>query len=125
MYDDIVAHALEEAPNECCGVIASSGDSLVKVFRAMNKFASPLRYEIADKDAIRINREIDEAGWDYGAIYHSHTRSAPYPSQTDISLATMWAQVIFLIVGVAEGQPEVRAFRIVDKKVSELEVEVA
>ncbi len=58
------------------------------------------------------------AGWDYGAIYHSHTRSAPTPSQTDINMALvpgvgpLWPGSIYIIVGLAEAEPEVRAFRI-------------
>jgi proteasome lid subunit RPN8/RPN11 len=117
-YEEMVSHALTEAPNECCGIVASVDGEAVRVFRATNAEASPLRYEMDGNDQIRIQNEIDAQRWDYGAIYHSHTRSAPYPSQTDINMAfhpevgAVWPGSIYIIIGVAGPAPEVRAFRI-------------
>jgi proteasome lid subunit RPN8/RPN11 len=118
LYDEMVAHALAEAPNECCGIVASVDGEAVRVFAARNAAASPLRYVMDSGDQIRIQEEIDGQGWDYGAIYHSHTRSAPYPSQTDINLAfipgvgAVWPGSVYIIVGVAGPEPVVTAFRI-------------
>jgi proteasome lid subunit RPN8/RPN11 len=118
LYDEIVAHALEDAPNECCGIVASADAEAVAVYRARNAVASPLRYEMDAADQVRIQEEIDAQRWDYGAIYHSHVRSAPYPSQTDINMAfipdvgPLWPGSIYIIVGIAAEQPEVRAWRI-------------
>ena len=67
--------------------------------------------------------EIDEADLDLGAIYHSHTRSAPYPSQTDINLA-FYPDAAYVIVGLADGDAYVRAFRIRDCEVAEAELVV-
>jgi proteasome lid subunit RPN8/RPN11 len=122
LLDEIIAHAREDAPNECCGMIASANGSAVRVFRATNSAASPLRYEIDGLEQYRIQTEIEDSGWDLGAIYHSHTRSAPYPSQTDINLA-FYPDSLYVIVGVAGDEPEVRAFRIVDQQVSEVALE--
>ena len=93
------------------------------LYRARNAAASPLRYEIDGLEQYRIQMEIEDRGWDLGAIYHSHTRSAPYPSQTDINLA-FYPEALYLIVGVADSEPELRAFRIVDAHVHEVEIEV-
>jgi [CysO sulfur-carrier protein]-S-L-cysteine hydrolase len=123
MVDELIAHAREDAPNECCGMIASADGEAVRVYRATNSAASPLRYEIDGLEQYRIQTEIDDAGWDLGAIYHSHTRSAPYPSQTDINLA-FYPESLYVIVGLAGGEPEVRAYRIVDERVSEVALEV-
>ncbi len=118
LYEDLVAHALEEAPNECCGIVASVDGEAVRVFRARNAAASALRYEMDAADQLAIMAEIDAQRWDYGAIYHSHTRSAPQPSQTDINMAfrpgvgVLWPGSIYVIVGVAGDAPEVRAWRI-------------
>ena len=60
-----------------------------------------------------VRQAIEDAGWELGAIYHSHTRSPPVPSQTDINLA-FYPDALYVIVGVAGSAPEVRAFRIVD-----------
>jgi proteasome lid subunit RPN8/RPN11 len=71
----------------------------------------------------RIQTAIEDAGLELGAIYHSHTRSAPEPSQTDINLA-FYPDALYLIVGLAQGEPDVRAWRIVDGVVSETALEV-
>ena len=120
---DIVAHAEADAPNECCGMIAAADGEAVRVYRAANAAASPLRYEIDGLEQYRIQTEIEDAGWDLGAIYHSHTRSPPVPSQTDINLA-FYPDALYVIVGVAGSAPEVRAFRIVDAQVEEVDLAV-
>jgi len=123
LYDEMIAHARTEAPNECCGMVASRDGEAVTVYRAENAAASPLRYEIDGAEQYRIQMAIDEADLDLGAIYHSHTRSAPYPSQTDINLA-FYPDALYVIVGLADGDAEVRAFTIRDGQVAEAELVV-
>ena len=124
LYDEIVAHAREDAPNECCGMIASRAGEAVEVHRAENAAASPLRYEIDGAEQYRIQMAIEDAELELGAIYHSHTRSDPYPSQTDINLA-FYPEALYVIVGVAGAEPLVRAFTIRDGRVSEADLVVA
>jgi [CysO sulfur-carrier protein]-S-L-cysteine hydrolase len=119
-----VAHAREVAPDECCGLVASSNGDAVRVYRATNAEHSPVKYVVAPLDQIRIQNDIDNNGWDLGAIYHSHTRTDPFPSQTDINLARNWPDPLYVIVGVAGDEADVRAFHIVDGAVSETELEV-
>jgi [CysO sulfur-carrier protein]-S-L-cysteine hydrolase len=130
LYEEMVAHALAEAPNECCGIVASVDGEAVRVFTAANAAASPLRYVMDGDDQLRIQEEIDAHGWDYGAIYHSHTRSDPLPSQTDINMAyvaavgPLWPGTIYIIVGVAGEEPQARAFRIESETPEEVELSV-
>jgi [CysO sulfur-carrier protein]-S-L-cysteine hydrolase len=123
LYDELVAHAVADAPNECCGMVASRDGEAIKVFRAANIAASPLRYEIDGAEQYRIQMEIDDRGLDLGAIYHSHTRTDPYPSQTDINLA-FYPDALYIIVGVAGDQAEVQAYEIRDGKVADAELTV-
>ena len=123
LLDEIVAHARAEAPNECCGMVASDDGRAVEVYPAVNAAASPLRYEIEPADQYRIEMAIDGGGHDLGAIYHSHTRSEPYPSQTDVNLA-FHPQALYVIVGLASGDPDVRAYRIVDGRIDDAALEV-
>jgi [CysO sulfur-carrier protein]-S-L-cysteine hydrolase len=123
LLDEIVAHARSEAPNECCGMVASDDGRAVEVYPAVNAAASPLRYEIDPADQYRIEMAIDGGGHDLGAIYHSHTRSEPYPSQTDVNLA-FHPQALYVIVGLASGEPDVRAYRIVDGRIDDGALEV-
>jgi [CysO sulfur-carrier protein]-S-L-cysteine hydrolase len=124
MIDEMVAHAREVAPDECCGLVASSNGDAVRVYRATNAEHSPVKYVVDPHDQIRIQNDIDNNGWDLGAIYHSHTRTDPFPSQTDINLARNWPDPLYVIVGVAGDEADVRAFHIVDGAVSETELEV-
>jgi proteasome lid subunit RPN8/RPN11 len=113
LFDELVAHAREEAPNECCGWIGAKDGVATTLYRARNTFASPLRYEIDAGDTHRIFLAIDEAGEDVGATYHSHTRSLPIPSQTDVNAANpLLGDALYIIVGVKDPEPDVRAFRI-------------
>jgi [CysO sulfur-carrier protein]-S-L-cysteine hydrolase len=133
LVDEMVAHALQDAPDECCGMVASRDGEAVRVERARNAAASPLRYEVDPRDQFRIQERIEDEALELGAIYHSHTRSEPYPSQTDINLALthdgrqeLWPGTLYVIVGVAGEEPEVRAFRIAaGGGVSEVALEVA
>lgn len=125
LYEQMVAHARAEAPNECCGVVATNGDgSARQVFAATNKHASPLRFEIEGLDLLRISNEIDDAGLEIGAIYHSHTRTAPEPSQTDINGAAQWPGALWVIVGLADDEPDVRTWAIEDGRVTQAELVV-
>lgn len=124
LVDEIVAHARAEAPNECCGMIAARDGRAVAVHRTRNIHASPLRYEIDPRDQLEVMKAIDEAGLELAAIYHSHTRSAPLPSPTDVNLAKWWPEPVYVIVGLQSAEPDVRAWRIVDGAVSEAALEV-
>lgn len=104
-------------------MIAADNGRAVRVYPATNAAASPLRYEIDPQDQLRIQTTIDDAGLELGAIYHSHTRSAPYPSQTDVNLA-FYPEAVYVIVGLAEREPEVRAYRIVDSAIEEVELAI-
>jgi proteasome lid subunit RPN8/RPN11 len=125
LLDEIVAHARDEAPNECCGMVAGSDGRATRVYRARNAEASPLRYTIHPQDQFRITMEISERGEEIAAIYHSHTSSPAEPSQTDISLAENWPDPVYLICSLdGPDAPSVRGFTIRDRLVEEVELDV-
>ena len=120
--DEMVKHAQEDAPNECCGIIAGAGGTATKLFRAKNAEASPYRYSVDSDDLFRIFRECDGNDWDFLAIYHSHTASEAYPSPTDVRLA-FWPEAYYVLVSLQDAaNPVVRAFRILDGVISEEEI---
>lgn len=125
LIDEIVAHACEEAPNECCGMIGGDGDAATRVYRAINAEASPLRYSLDANDLFRITREIERNGEELVGIYHSHTRTAAYPSQTDVNQAELLANYVQVIVSLEiPEKPEVRGYWIRDKQIEETELDV-
>ncbi len=123
LLDELIEHARAEAPNECCGMIAAVDGRAVAVHRATNTAHSPLRYEMDGREQYKLQTAIEDAGQDLGAIYHSHTRSAPLPSQTDINLA-FYPESLYVIVGVKGSEPDVRAWRIADGRYDEAPLEV-
>jgi [CysO sulfur-carrier protein]-S-L-cysteine hydrolase len=113
--DEVIAHAEADAPNECCGYMSLADGRVHEVFRAQNLRNSPYGYEIDPKSLLAAN-DLDDDGFGV-AIYHSHPRSAPEPSQTDINLAH-YPHWLYLIVSLAD-EPELRAWRIADGRVEE------
>jgi proteasome lid subunit RPN8/RPN11 len=112
LAQELVAHAIADLPNECCGMIAGSGSVATRVLRAANTEGSPFMYVMDPREQLRIMDDIEDAGEDLLAIYHSHTRSAAYPSRTDVELA-FFPDTLYLIVSIADREaPEIRAFRI-------------
>ena len=128
LLDELVAHALEDPGNEVCGVVAVEPGAPARaagVLRATNIHASPLKFEIDPKELLALYLGIEAAGNELGAIYHSHVRSPPYPSQTDINFAASWPGVEWIIVGLATGaEPEVRSYLIEQGEVREVPLKV-
>ena len=123
--DAIVSHARADAPNECCGVVATRDGVVVGVYAAQNVAASPLRFEIDSLELLRLVTGIEDRGEELGAIYHSHTRSAAHPSQTDVNFAAGWPGVEWIIVGLAVDEAaEFRSFRIDGGVVTEVGIDV-
>jgi proteasome lid subunit RPN8/RPN11 len=121
LLDEIVAHAREDSPNECCGLLAGHGEAAEAVVRARNLHESPRSFEVADMP--RLLGTIENDGMEHIGTYHSHTRSEAYPSQTDINLAELWPGLIWVICSLETDTPVVRAFKIEGPEVHELAIE--
>jgi [CysO sulfur-carrier protein]-S-L-cysteine hydrolase len=124
LYEEMLAHAQAEDPNECCGMIGTRDGAAVQVWAAENTAASPLRFVIDPRELFATYTAIEDAGLEFGVIYHSHTRSAPYPSQTDINFAAGWPGVQWLIFGLAEAAPTARLYEIAGGRVTEQPLQV-
>ncbi len=122
---EIVEQGLREFPNECCGLIAAEDGVPVKVFPMTNADASPVTYRLDGKEQLRVFDEMDEQGWELWGIYHSHTHSEAYPSETDIKLA-FYPDARYLLLSLADrSAPILRSFRIADGEVTEEELTFA
>jgi [CysO sulfur-carrier protein]-S-L-cysteine hydrolase len=113
---ELRAHAEEEAPNECCGLIVLRDGVAERYVRGRNALQSPYRYEL----------EIDPEVWfleDEGyelAVFHSHPETEPRPSRTDRERSGLWAGRPFLIYGLKRD--ELRAWRVTREDSVELEL---
>ena len=112
-------------------MIATRDGEAVAVHPVRNAMASPLRYEMDSEEQLRVWQAIEGAGCDVGVIYHSHTRSDPIPSQTDINLAKapgtgepLWPGTLYLIVGVKSAADDLRLWSIVGDAIEPVELQV-
>src|SRR4051812_23318472 len=124
LLDQIVEHARRDAPDECCGLVGVNDGAASSVHATTNTVRSPLRFEMDGMELFRTIERIEDGGGELGAVYHSHTRSAPYPSQTDINFSVNWPGIEWIIVGLADGDPEIRSYTIAGGKVTEVGLEV-
>lgn len=123
LIDEMVAHAREDLPNECCGMVGGTGDEANVVVPVVNSAASPLRFEMDPQGQYNALKSIEDDGGEMLAIYHSHTKSAAYPSQTDVNQAVNWPDAIYLIVSLQDPDaPEVKGFWLKDLKIADVEL---
>lgn len=123
---EIVEHGLREFPNECCGLIAAQDGVPAKVFTMKNADASPVTYRLDGVEQLRVFDQMDDEGLELWAIYHSHTHSEAYPSETDRRLA-FYPDSRYLILSLSDREnPVLKAFRIEEGgEVAEEELSIA
>ncbi len=114
----LISHAREASPSECCGLIGGSEDNSAKsIYRLLNVAAEPeIAYEAAPEELFAAQRQMRERDEKLLAVYHSHPRSiAPKPSQTDVRLA-YYPAATYLIIGLGGSEPVMRGFRISERE---------
>jgi [CysO sulfur-carrier protein]-S-L-cysteine hydrolase len=125
LIDEMVAHAREDLPNECCGMVGGVDGEASVVIPVVNAAASPLRFEMDPQGQYDALKAIEDGGRELLAIYHSHTKSAAYPSQTDVNQAVNWPDAIYLIVSLQDADaPDVKGYWLKDLKIADAELAV-
>lgn len=115
--EEIISHAREVAPSECCGLIAGdeTGASTT-VYRLRNVATDPLiGYEAAPEELFGSQRQMRDLKERLIAIYHSHPRAIePIPSDTDVRLA-YYPDATYIIVALGGSHPVIRSFQISER----------
>lgn len=124
VLDDILQHAHETQPHECCGILVGHDGRILESARAANLSSHPSRYEIDPRDHFAVRRAARNRGLAVLGFYHSHPHSEPIPSETDRAEA-VYDDVTYLIAGRSAGAWSVRAFRIVNGAVEEVRLQVS
>lgn len=114
--EQLRAHAAEEAPNECCGLLVLRDGRAERYVRGRNRLGSPYRYELEIDPSIWF---LEDEGFEL-AVFHSHPETEPIPSRTDRELAGLWSGKPFLIYGLKHD--DLRAWRVARDEVVELEL---
>src|SRR5688572_4379682 len=105
LLEEVIEHARQARPNECCGLLAGDIENGVAVvtrrFTIANDLASPTGYLTNAADLFAAFRTMRRKGAEVLAIYHSHPTSEPVPSRRDVEQNTYGESVVHLIVGLA------------------------
>jgi proteasome lid subunit RPN8/RPN11 len=129
-YRAIVAHCYDVLPHEACGLLAGpvSADSeptgeVNSVYPCTNADVSARSYTVDSRDYIRSLRDAEGRGDTLMGVWHSHTHTDAYPSDTDVrqALEPTW---IYVLVSLKHGDPSMRAYRIRAGETSEVAIEV-
>ena len=113
--DEMIAHSIEEDPNECCGILSGADGTVQELYRITNTAKSPYRYLMDPQEHLNADLDSERKGMEFVAFYHSHTHSPPYPSGTDVRMALQsgYLDVHYVLVSLeSKVEPQVRAFRI-------------
>ena len=122
MLVDVVAHARDAAPAECCGLLLGAGNRITHAIRIRNVAHSSTRYQLDPAEHIAARRQARERGLDVVGFYHSHPHSPATPSDTDVSEAEYPGHA-YLIVGLGVEPADVRLFRWDGRGFEQLELE--
>ena len=123
-FDEMVEHGLAGFPNEACGLLAGKEGRPVKFFAMSNQDASPVSYRLDPTEQLRVFTELEDEGWDLLGIFHTHTHSEAYPSETDLKQA-FYPEATYLVMSLSDrANPVLRGFTMQDGEVAEREVRV-
>jgi len=117
LRQELREHARREAPNEACGLVAFRDGVAERYLPGENELASPYRFQLKPGDPMDFF--LEDEGYEL-AVFHSHPETEPRPSRTDLENIGLWSGRPYLIISAATG--ELRAWRIVDGSVEELEL---
>lgn len=126
LYNEMIAHARAELPNECCGLLAgliledrAGSDMLVlSCYPLVNESASATEYLSEPRSMFNAVRDIEGRGLEIVAVYHSHPTSEPVPSRKDLERSYSPAVANF-IISLMNDKPLVRAWWFEDDSYTE------
>ncbi len=119
----MIEHARREAPLECCGILAGKNGLVEKIFETRNQEQSPIRYSISPQDQIKVFENLEKESLEMIGVYHSHTHTEAYPSETDLKMA-FYPEIASIIISLKDKIPVVKAFRVNKEKIDSEEIEV-
>ncbi len=111
--EEMINHAKKHDPDECCGILAGTGEDITHLYRVKNSTPSPFRYVMDPKEQLEVMKNADDNGLELLFFYHSHTHSPAFPSDTDIRMAVEsgWVDFGYALVSLEEkDRPKVKFF---------------
>ena len=124
VIDEIIAHARQDAPNECCGLLIGRRDTIHRSYRAKNLEASPTRYLVDPADHFAAMRDARTERLEVIGAYHSHPGSEPVPSASDVAESVSGSRFLHLIVSLKQiDAPSYGAYLLKSDRVERVKLE--
>lgn len=123
-FDEIVKQAMDELPNEACGLLAGKDDEVIKRYPMTNIDESPEHFSFDPAEQFKVLRQSRSEGLKLIANYHSHPSTPARPSQEDIRLA-FDSEIVYLILSLAGETPDLKGFKIKNGEVEAVEVVIS
>jgi proteasome lid subunit RPN8/RPN11 len=120
----MVAHARQDSPDECCGLLIGDRHVIDEAVRTTNLERSPARFRVDPAAHLTLVKRLRGSGREVLGAYHSHPHSPAVPSASDLREA-FYPEFVYVIVSLAGLEPETRAWRIVGEAAREVRIEVA
>ena len=129
VYSAMIAQAYDHYPEEMCGLLAGGDDQApgrpARYYPCRNTTRSGRVFELHPLDYQHAEDDAEDHGLALSAVVHSHTHTEPYPSPTDVGVAGQLGPLLaWIIVGLKRDAPEVRAYRIAEGEVTEIELRI-
>jgi proteasome lid subunit RPN8/RPN11 len=121
VWTALVAHARDEAPNECCGLLVGSADVIEDSVRTRNLESSPARFRVDPQEHIALHRRLRPTSQRVVGAYHSHPQSPAIPSASD-SAEAFYPEFIYVIVSLTLESPEIRGYRLIRRNLEPVEL---
>ena len=118
-------HALGELPNEACGLVSGRGGIGRTFHPARNAVRSPYRFDLHPEDLVRLLHEIEAAGDELVATFHSHPVTDAVPSATDRREARYPVPQLIATLAGGTGEARLRAWSVEAGESRELRLEVS
>lgn len=113
LVKEMIAHAVEEYPRECCGLLAGREQDgfhrAERLYRLVNELGSGVEFLSEPRSMLAAMRDMISRGWDVVAVYHSHPTTQPIPSAKDRE-RNYSEDVVNFIIGLAGSTPELRGW---------------
>ena len=128
IIDDMIAHAKEMLPNECCGYLAGKqledSIALESIYKMTNTDNKPDHFTMEPKEQFAAMKDARAKELSLSVVYHSHPETPARPSEEDLRLLVD-PQMVYVIVSMLdEVQPSIKAYRINNKVATELSIDI-
>ena len=106
----MIKQALDELPNECCGLLLGRKGKVQRTLPMKNTDPSPDTYFMDPIQQVDVFTEMEKRGEMLIGIYHSHPKGPPTPSGADLKMA-FHPDAAYIIISLENmNEPVVKAF---------------